>query len=144
MNLAFRPFQPSDTAFLYAAWIGSYEKSPWAGVLPQHAAYTIHKATIAQLFARGMAVSMAVNPDDHDQIIGFIAYEPGRLNESSLLHFVFVKDLFRRSGVAIQLLAFANFDRNNLLHTFRTADARYLGKRMVHKPGLARRKAAYP
>lgn len=139
MICAFRPYNPTtDVAFLYAAWIGSYEKSPWAGVLPGHAAYSIHKATIALLLQRGMKVTMAVNPDDDQQILGFIAREPG------LLHFVFVKDMFRQQGIASALLTSAGFDRTQpLLHTFRTLDARYLG-RLVHKPGLARRKAAYP
>jgi hypothetical protein len=106
-------------------------------VLADHAAYAIHKVAIVQLLARGMKVVMAVNPSDPDQIIGWIAFEPG------LLHFVFVKDILRRSGVAKQLMASANFDPSQpVLHTFRTPDAKYLGK-LVHRPRLARRKAAY-
>jgi hypothetical protein len=136
---AFRPYAPAtDLPFLFKAWISSYEKSPWAGTIPSHLGYDIHKATIHQLLLRGMKVTMAVNPDDDQQILGFLAHEPG------LLHYVFVKDLFRRQGVATKLLADANFDRTQpLLTSFRTPDAGYLGK-LVHRPGLARRKAAYP
>jgi GNAT superfamily N-acetyltransferase len=139
MQIAFRPYNPAtDLQFLFKAWISSYEKSPWAGTLPQHLSYSVHKATINQLIARGISVTMAVNPEDPDQILGFVAAEPG------LLHYIFVKDLFRRQGVASKLMASANFDRSQpLLHTFRTPDARYLGK-LIHRPGLARRKAAYP
>jgi hypothetical protein len=135
---AARPYNPAtDLQFLFSAWIGSYRDSPWAGCLPSHLGYSVWKATINQLIARGMQITMAANPDDPDQLLGFIAYEPG------LLHYVFCKDIFRRSGVASFLMADAKLDRQNLLCTFRTADARYLGH-LTHRPALARRKAAYP
>jgi hypothetical protein len=124
-----------DTAFLFSAWIGSYRDSPWAGTLPQHLATPVHKATINQLLARGMRVVMAVNPDDADQILGFIAYEPG------VLHYIFVKDVFRRQGIAGGLLALAGFDRDQqLTYTFRTADVAKLKCSREHRPELARRK----
>jgi GNAT superfamily N-acetyltransferase len=139
MHCALRPYHAAtDLNFVFKAWISSYERSPWAGTIPAHLTYDIHKATIIQLMQRGMRITMAVNPDDHNQILGFLAHEPG------LVHYLFVKDLFRRQGVASNLLASANFDRTApLLTSFRTPDAKYLGK-LLHRPGLARRKAAYP
>jgi GNAT superfamily N-acetyltransferase len=140
IQVAFRPYRPStDIGFLFAAWIGSYKTSDWAGVVCDHVTYAIHKATINQLLARGMKVVMAVNPDDEDQILGFVAYEVG-----PVLHFCFVKDVFRRQGVAKQLLEAAGIDRTGpVFHTFRTDDARYLGRRLRHRPEFARRKRPY-
>lgn len=135
---AFRPYEAStDAPFVFRSWISSFERSPWAGVIPSHVFYDLTKIAINQLIARGTQIILAVNPDDDQQILGFVAFE------KDLLHYCFVKDVFRRSGIATQLMAFANLDRSHLLHTFRTHDAKYLGK-LVHRPGLARRKAGYP
>ncbi len=125
--------------FVFKAWISSFEGSPWAGVVPAHVYYDIAKMSINQLLHRGMKIALAVNPDDDNQIIGFIAYE----SSGPLLHYLFVKDLFRGEGVAKALLAFAGFDPSGpVFHTFRTPDLSKL-RRMVHRPGFARRKAPY-
>lgn len=140
LPLFFRPYDPdTDLHFVYRSWVNSYRDSEWAGCLPQHLSYPVYSAAITQLLKRGMRITMAVNPDDRDQILGFIAFEPG------LLHYVFVKSIFRRQGVATSLMACANFDRSAgpVLGTFRTHDARHLGA-IVFKPHLARRKAGYP
>jgi hypothetical protein len=141
LPLAIRAYDAlTDRNFVYKAWISSFERSEWAGVMPAHVFYDLHKITINQLIARGMKIAMAVNPDDDQQIIGFLAYEPG------LVHYCFCKDPFRQQGVASLLLAYANFDRSRpILASFRTDDARYLskGRTLRHRPELARRKAAY-
>lgn len=140
LGIAFRAYLPkTDIGFLFSSWIGSYEGSPWAGTIPQHLSTAIHKATIMQLMQRGMKIVMAVNPDDDDQILGFIAYE----SSGPILHYVFVKSLLRGEGVAKALLAFAGFSPDGpVFHTFRTPDLNKL-RRMVHRPGFARRKAPY-
>jgi hypothetical protein len=136
--VALRAMRPSDEPFVYAAWIGSYRTSAQAGVVPNHLFYAVTKAAVKQLLARGMRVVLAVNPDDDDQLLGFVAYEPG------VLHYIFVKDLVRRCGVATALLAFAGFQSDApVLHTFWTPDARFIGERRIHRPDIARRRQSY-
>lgn len=128
--LAYRPYAPtSDLPWVFASWLGS---ARWNDVVPAHLQTSIRKAAVHQLLKRGMQIVLAVNPDDPDQFIGFIAFEPG------LLHYVFVKDLFRRQGVASSLMAYADFDRSDtVVHTFYTPAARHLARVMRCKPGLA-------
>ena len=139
LPIALRAYDPAtDRNFVFQSWINSYRNSDRAGVLPDHVFYPLHKIVINQLLARGMKITMAVSPDDRDQILGYIAYEP------SVLHFVFLKDFVRRQGAASLLLASAHFDRTKpIFHTHWTADVKYLGKHMVHRPGFARRKLPY-
>lgn len=131
--------QATDLSFLFKAWLSSYRKSERAGVIPDHLFYPVHKAAINQLIARGMRITMAVSPDDRDQILGFIAYEPG-----PILHYIFVKDFVREQGVASLLLASANFAPDGpIFHTYWTSDLKRRFKNTVHKPGFARRKLPY-
>lgn len=140
MPIAIRAYEPStDRNFVYKAWISSYRGSDRAGVIPDNVVYALTRITINQLINRGMKIAMAVSPDDPDQILGFIAWEaPG-----PILSYLFVKDLFRRQGVATLLKAYANFAPGQpVFHTFWTPDVKHLGK-TVHVPGFARRKLAY-
>lgn len=130
LPLAFRQYNPTtDLPWVFSSWLGS---ARWNDVCPAHLQTSIRKASVHQLLKRGMQIVLAVNPDDHDQFIGFIAFEPG------LLHYIFVKNIFRRQGVATALMACANFDRTGtVLHTFSTPEARHLAKRMTCRPRLA-------
>lgn len=138
--LAFRAYRGSDASFVYSAWINSYKDSERAGIIPDHVFYGVTKTVVNSLMARGMQIILAVNPDDDDQLVGFIAYEP------SVLHYCFVKDIFRRTGVAKALLEFADLG-NPTACTFWTSDAKYLeralGRRLLYRRKLACRKQPY-
>ncbi len=136
LPVALRSYDPAtDRDFVYKAWLSSYKRSDHAGMIPDHLYYPVYGAVVAWLLGRGMQINLAVSPDDRDQILGFIAYEP------RVLHYAFVKDFVRRQGVASILLASANFSpASPLFCTFWTPDAKHLGKRVVHKPSLGRRK----
>ncbi len=142
LPVAIRAYRPDgDMPFVYKAWITSYRTSDRAGTVPDHVFYALTKIAINQLLARGMKIALAVSPDDDDQILGFIAYEaPG-----PVLHYCFVKDMFRRQGVASLLTAYANFAPDGPLFCTHWTEgaALWLGRRLVHRPGFARRKLAY-
>lgn len=50
---------------------------------------------------------LAVNPEDDTQIFGFICYKRG------ILHFIYVKEVFRKNKVAKQLMRYAGFSNQN-------------------------------
>jgi hypothetical protein len=141
LPVAIRAYEPEpDGPFVYKSWIESYRNSKRAGVVPGHVFYALHKIAINQLLSRGMHIAMAVNPDDRDQVLGFIAWEsPG-----PILHYCFTKSIFRRQGVASLLTAYANFaPEGPIFCTHWTPMTKHLGEVVVHCPEFARRKDPY-
>lgn len=117
MTPKLRASKPSDMAYVRATWSKcAYDALKAACYWSRQAhapLYTLFQplfdAVMTKLLARG-AVLVAVNPDDDDQIFGFVAYEPG---EPPVVHCVAVKRDFQRRGIARALLdrAGVSFER---------------------------------
>jgi len=143
-EIEFRSAKTDDLHFIMAAWLNSYRRSQWAGVVPNNMYHKTHRELITQLLARGMFLIVAVNKEDTDQILGFVAAEKSNKG-IAVVHYVFVKDEFRRNGLATKLLSVLGVESNggSFLYTFRTSDARFF-KNAKHVPVLARRKELEP
>lgn len=128
-----RPSTKEDVSFVMDSWLRSFRKSPYSGVVPRNLYVQVYSECIRQLLARGARLMVACNPEAPEQILGFICYEsPG------VLHYVYVKELYRDSGIAKSLVAYAGLDRKTMRYTFRTFGSRWLGG--VHQPEIARKK----
>lgn len=136
----FRPAGPDDIMDVVKWWVGSFRKSPWAGTLPNNKFQEYMGESIRQLLSRGSRCTLAVNPDRPDQVLGFIVAEKTGKDEP-VVHYLFVKDIYRRRGVSKSLLAVADIPLDgSAFYTHRTPYARhYRGK---HVPEIARRKEA--
>jgi GNAT superfamily N-acetyltransferase len=95
---AIRPGRPADARFVLDSWARSFRRSPFAGCVPEDLYPSVVRATATRLLATG-TLEVACNPDEPDQILGWALREPGRL------HYVYVKDPWRRDGIARDLLA---------------------------------------
>lgn len=142
-HLTLRSIQSEDLAFVIAAWLKSFRRSPFAGVIPNDLYHATYKNCFDQLLQRGMKVTVVCNTSNPDQLLGFIAYETAA-NGTPVVHYLFVKDVFRGNGIGKLLLADANVKRGSpFIYTFKTSDSRKLrgGK---HVPAVARRKSLEP
>lgn len=93
---------PSDEAFILKCWIKGYGKSPYALDMDKEeyfARFTPH----AQALLKYAEVVVAVSAEDEDQILSFAVYE--RTPTSLIVHYIYTKQIFRRIGIARQLLA---------------------------------------
>jgi GNAT superfamily N-acetyltransferase len=81
-------------------------------------------------------VTIAVSATDPDQIFGYIVSEPG------VVHYLFVKETFRRMGIGKALLTSALDDDCEFIYTFRTPVCRQLPDTYVgtYNPNHVRRK----
>lgn len=67
-------------------------------------------ALVGRIMARPTTrVLVACNPEDPDQIVGFVCFETPRTNTPRLTprpiyHYCYIKELFRRRGIARQLV----------------------------------------
>lgn len=133
----FRPLKPEELPFLLDSWTRSYQRSPWAGVVPNHRYPEMMREMIAGLLGRGMVVLVAAEPES-GRIMGYVAYEvKGAEQTTAVLHFIYVKDPYRKLGLARALRAKVPGVR---FVTHRTRASRALEGNATFAPEIARRK----
>lgn len=132
-----------ELKFVFDAWSNSFRKSPWAGCIPNHLYDQVSRETARTILDRGAVVLVAVTPIDGQEgrrVMGFVVVEPNR----NVLHFLYVKEMYRRLGIGRALLeaATAEFDPElDYTYTHRTkASTRFLGERFAWNPVPARTK----
>lgn len=92
---------------------------------------TLFRPLQRRLLARAKCL-VALNPDDHDQRLGYLIYEP---TLPPIVHFIQVKQDFWRKGVATALLAAAGIKREEkAIYTFLCHFGRVVPKGWVYVP----------
>lgn len=100
-----REFGPDDRARVGSDWIRSYATSTWASHLsgaprPNSEYWTGHRALIDRLFDD--APRTRIDVDEREGLIaGWVCWQPGMI---PVLHYIYVRPLFRGQGVARGLL----------------------------------------
>lgn len=95
-----RPANKDDKAFIYATWLrGLYYGNPWFTMIHKKSYMDSYHNILDQLFKKpGLVVNVACLKDDQELILGYSA------TEQDILHWVFVKQAWRRFGIAKQLI----------------------------------------
>tara|TARA_R110002012_G_scaffold275450_3_gene462047 strand:+ start:801 stop:1286 length:486 start_codon:yes stop_codon:yes gene_type:complete len=83
-----------DMDFVYDSWIRSVK-------CPTKAVANMTRCLIDHVFDN-KKVKIYCDDDDRDHILGWIAY--GQIEDTPLLHFLFVKKNFRENGIGYKLL----------------------------------------
>lgn len=98
--VSFRPHAESDKNFIYATWLrGLYYGSEFFREMNQNQFFAIYQTLLDRLLSKpGLTIQVACLKEDSDVILGYAAFEPG------ILHFVFVKDVWRKMGIAKDLV----------------------------------------
>jgi GNAT superfamily N-acetyltransferase len=135
-----RTTEPGDMRFVLDSWGKSYRVSPWAGCVPNHLFYDTFHEAVEGLLARGTKITIACAKHDPSRILGWVATETVR--DGQAVHFLYVKDPFRRRGLASHLLEqTVGTQEGRRFYTYRTRDAAYLaGPDWVFAPEIVRRK----
>ncbi len=124
-----------EFAFVFDSWARSFRRSPWAGCVPNNLWDAVSRECSKGIVDRGARVVVA-RPDDVARVMGYSVYEPDR----RVLHFLYVKDSFRRMGVGTALLNEAAPD-GDWTYSHRTrVSQKFLGSRFVWDPVSARTK----
>lgn len=147
MDFAFRPIDDRDQDSFFESWLGTYRRSPWAGVLPNNRYHLWMTEAIHQLLDRGAKALAVVSPEQPDHFLGYVVYETCRTGEP-VVHYLFVRDLYRGDNagedhnLGQKLLEAAGIDwRQKFFYTFKTTYSRKFPAG-VYCPEVARRKEA--
>lgn len=141
-ELKFALAEPEEYALVFDSWARSFQKSPWAGCIPNHLYAQVSRAASAEIIDRGAKVIVAfVELPEGRRVVGYSVSEPRR----GVLHWLFVKHDYRGLGIGRALLketsaAWGPSDWYS--YTYRTrASAKFLGENWRWEPKHARVKA---
>lgn len=106
MQIKIRAAKPEDINFIYSTWLRCYKHdSPITKYVKRDMFFDEHQKLLDGLLTHvGVKVAIACEENDEDLIFGFLAYEP------KIVHFVYIKEPFRKMGIAKKLITHEGID----------------------------------
>jgi hypothetical protein len=107
MKVGHRDADGEDLSFVVSTWSRSFKASPTAGMIADDDWAGVMHAQIRKLLARpGVRTVVAFDQDDPQFLFGFIAGDP----ELRVVHYLYVKQPYRRAGHARRLFGALGID----------------------------------
>lgn len=106
-----RPMADMDKAFVFNSWLKSFRNGTFCNNVDNSIYYTNQHTVIDKLLEK-CTVSVCCNSEDPKIIYGYIVYE--FIQGQFVLHYVYVKNIYRRLGLAKKLLYSTKHDFNVL------------------------------
>lgn len=110
----YRQALASDLPFIYKTWLNSYCGDSAIGKSVRKSVFHRDYAKVIDRILTDSGVLIACQPDDPKVIYGYLVFEP------RLLHYCFVKEAFRFSGIAKSLVVKAVGVQNLHVYTHHT------------------------
>lgn len=127
LAIRIRPFRESDAGTVATDWLKSFHLSHYAGPIPMDLYWPTYRTAINRLmWSTRVTILMACSPDDDSQTFGWITAER---KIQPIVHFLYVKQVFRHQGIAKMLMAAADIPTGlTFIYTFKTPAAARLIK----------------
>ena len=129
--------EEGDIGFIFNSWLKSYRSSLFAKPISNTVFFAEHHKVIEKL-AKTSQILLACNKEDPNQIYGYACAE--RVEGVFVLHYIYVKQSFRRLGIGKLLLdSFDhNFDDESAVYTHHTKIAEKLAAKyhLIYHPYL--------
>lgn len=100
-NVYIRSAKPQDLNFINHSWLKSYRNLPPVTSIPNYVYWPKQTPIVAGLIERSQVLVLA-DGQDHDHIVGYVVYE--RKCDVCIVHYVYIKQTYRRLGLAQLLL----------------------------------------
>lgn len=141
-QVAIRLARPSDVNFILNSWLKSYRSSYAVKGVCDTIYYREQKRIIMALVNKpGMALFVASDPDDANEIFGWLCAEQRAASASPTLvvHYAYVKQAFRRLGILRALLETFDVPQGGLMHTHESFGSHECAMRLgsIYNPFLA-------
>lgn len=101
-KIKIRPMADGDTAFVMSSWLKNYKYSGLAVSRMRDSEYFTSYQPIVEKLVTISDIYVASLREDTDVIIGYLAIQ--RLTESDIIHYIFVKEHWRKVGIARLLI----------------------------------------
>lgn len=109
-GLLIRQGRPTDAPFLFNSWLKSFRKAWFSMRIPSDVFFAQQHLVIEDILQRpGTRVFVVTPAGDEDTICGYAVTEavPGTDGKALIVHYVYVKETFRKLGLGKQLLVSA-------------------------------------
>lgn len=134
-----RPMLPEELPAVLESWAGTFRSSRYAGCIPNDKFYAVTYDAITQLVNRGMAVTVLTPANRPEQMLGWIAHESDTRDMQPVVHYLFVKQPFRKRGLGRLLMdSIGAVKGSKFIYTYCTSYAKYFPGG-YHMPSIARR-----
>lgn len=102
MKIKMRLLDPSDVPLITATWLRTYRSnSRWIVRIMEGCYFNEHNSLIKKALINSRTI-VACDPSDPEHIIGYLVGVNRK--KADYLHYIYVKQIFRRHGVAGELL----------------------------------------
>lgn len=120
---------PVDAPFVFSGWVESFRSAHAAGPIPSDMYRTLYREILRRVLDRSRVV-VAYNLDRPTQLFGFAVRDREDDQERPVLHYVFVKQFFRRNGVARYLVQELGIStRDPFVYTFKSQAAKTIARK---------------
>ena len=130
LDISLRNIVQEDVSFVFNSWLKSFRTGIMCSRVENSIYFSEHHKLIERLIRRSK-VTMAVDPKEPGNILGYIVYE--HIDGVFVLHFLYVKHTFRNMGIGRQLC-------NSTGHNFETAGCAShmtnVGQKLQHRYNL--------
>jgi hypothetical protein len=136
LPVLYRNLQETDKEFLFSSWLKSFRNGTMVRNIPNAVYYANHHKVIENLM-RDAKTIICCNADDPSIIYGYICYD--YIDSQFVLHFMYIKQLYRKLGIAQDLLSATGNDFNKLgcyTHQTLVAIAKEESLNLVYHPYL--------
>ena len=97
-DILYRDARPTDANFVISSWLESYRSSDYAKHMPKSVYFDNYKHVVTKLLSNARVI-IACNPEDWDQIFGYISFSD-IVPHAPVLHYMYVKYPFRKMRIA--------------------------------------------
>lgn len=133
----YRAARESDIPFLFSTWIKHQRYQGFNQDIPWSTYYANEKRKVAQVLAKS-SVTIIHNPDDDDQIYGWVCYQ--LVKDLLVIHYSYVKRPYQRLGLlkACLIKAYPDFGRSEVAITAMSREIAHLLERhrLIYNPYL--------
>jgi GNAT superfamily N-acetyltransferase len=103
LPILLRPFAASDAGLVFNSWLKSYANSAWANLIPTGRLYWERHHEVVDRLVRTARVVVACWEEDPDLVAGWACFQEDA-QAVPILHYVYVRERFRRKRLAAALL----------------------------------------
>lgn len=105
LPIIIRDLEARDLNFCIKSWLRTHRSAAATRGVPSEIFYDAHKAKILASIRNGAEIIIAANAEEPDQILGFCCFLPRVIDQRLVLHYIYVKSMYRKLGIGHGLIA---------------------------------------